>query len=259
MTGSISAELYLNPCTTASTPSTAPSSYCTTARDGSTTSGSRGQRQGTGRQHQEQGKAGEQTKGGNSLARHQAPSDRTLHCTAMPNGGGCRIQRRDIGPSPLDRDRPNRCRRSSALARKEFHSVAVQAAFPVPQHMTTPELMNQGSDEAVGTFLVCLTIAFDCHSSMEHPNAMGGSPLSAYESNLKSLCLSRMHPSLAEACRRSCITWKSCSLADILQHAENEDNIQKRQDTLKKKKKQEKMDEAQLTMYNAMTSGARRR
>lgn len=68
-----------------------------------------------------------------------------------------------------------------------------------------------------------------------------------------------LHQEEAEAGRRSCSTWKSCSLADILQHAEHEEDIQKRQDALKKEKKQEKLDEAQLTMYNAMTSGARGR
>lgn len=63
-------------------------------------------------------------------------------------------------------------------------------------------------------------------------------------------------PPLAKACRRS---WKSCSLPDIMHYAEHEEDVQNGQDALRRTRKQERLDDGQLTIYNAMANGARGR
>lgn len=119
--------------------------------------------------------------------------------------------------------------------------------------MTALEMMCQGTNEGVGAFLARLTEAFDRHSGLSPPARMGETPLSAYESNLKSLFLTRIYPSLSESCCRSCITWKCCTLGDIVQHAEHAEDVERHQGEQKKKKRQERLEDAQLTMYHAMT------
>lgn len=72
--------------------------------------------------------------------------------------------------------------------------------------------------------------------------------------HLKEHFLSRMTPELAQMVKRSCVTWKTCSLADILQHAEHaEDMLDAAQDK-EKQSRDKKLEQAQLTMFNAMAN-----
>lgn len=80
---------------------------------------------------------------------------------------------------------------------------------------------------------------------------MGTQPLQPYEVHLKEHFMSRMNPELAQMVKRSCVTWKTCPLADILQHAEHAEDGLHRTEEQKKQGRQRKLEDAQLTMFNA--------
>lgn len=72
---------------------------------------------------------------------------------------------------------------------------------------------------------------------------MGEEPLTPYEVHLKEHFLSRMRPELVQLVKQSCVTWKTCSLSSILQHAEHAEELLR----------QRKLEDTQLAMFNACT------
>ena len=79
---------------------------------------------------------------------------------------------------------------------------------------------------------------------------MGRQPLEPYEVHLKEHFLSRLKPGLAQMTKRSCVTWKICSLADILLHAEHAEDELLSTDDQRKQGRQRRLEDAQLTMIN---------
>lgn len=127
----------------------------------------------------------------------------------------------------------------------------VKEKFPLRLNLSAITSMTQGPQESCSSFLARLTTAFDVHSGLTKPDPMSREPLDPYEVHLKEHFLSRMKPELVQMVKKSCVTWKTCPLANILQHAEHaEEELQRREDQ-KKQNRQKKLEDAQLTMYNA--------
>ncbi|XP_056281930.1 uncharacterized protein LOC130201189 [Pseudoliparis swirei] len=132
----------------------------------------------------------------------------------------------------------------------------VKEQFPLTLNLSYITSLSQGPQETCSSFLARLTGAFDTHSGLNRPNPMGAQPLTPYEVHLKEHFLSRMRPELVHMVRKACVTWKTCPLADILQHAEHaEDGVQRRDDQ-KKEGRQRKLEEAQLAMFNTRAEPA---
>ncbi|XP_077953673.1 uncharacterized protein LOC144391016 [Gasterosteus aculeatus] len=112
--------------------------------------------------------------------------------------------------------------------------VLVKEQFPLRLNLPIVTSMTQGPQETCSSFLGRLTTAFDTHSGLKRPDPMGAQPLMPYEVHLKEHFISRMRPELKRMVKRSCVTWKTCALADIPQHAEHaEDELHKKKDKLK--------------------------
>ncbi|XP_077953772.1 uncharacterized protein LOC144391093 [Gasterosteus aculeatus] len=125
--------------------------------------------------------------------------------------------------------------------------VLVKEQFPLRLNLPTVTSMTQGPQETCSSFLGRLTTAFDIHSGLKRPDPMGAQPLMPYEVHLKEHFISRMRPELKRMVKRSCVTWKTCALADILQHAEHaEDELHKKKDKLKG------LEKAQYAMFTCL-------
>lgn len=77
------------------------------------------------------------------------------------------------------------------------------------------------------------------HSSLNRPDPMSTQPLQPYEVHPKENFISRMRPEIAQMVRRSCVTWNTFPLADILQQAEHAEDGLHRQEEQKKQQTKE--------------------
>ena len=134
----------------------------------------------------------------------------------------------------------------------------VRDKFPLKMNVSTITSMTQKPPESCSSFLARLTAAFDMHGGLVRPNLMGRQPLEPYEVHLKGHFLSRMKPELVQKIKRSCVIWKTCSLSEILQHAEHAEDEWLSTDERKKQGRQRKMEDARLSMINVCANMAPR-
>ncbi|XP_053274171.1 uncharacterized protein LOC128436469 [Pleuronectes platessa] len=130
--------------------------------------------------------------------------------------------------------------------------VIVREKFPLRMNLSNITSMTQKPSESCSSFLARLTSAFDTHthSGLIRPDLMGRQPLEPYEVHLKEHFLSRMKPELAQTIKKFCVTWKTCPLAEILQHAEHAEDELLSTDEQRKQGRQRKLEDAQLSMIN---------
>lgn len=82
---------------------------------------------------------------------------------------------------------------------------------------------------------------------------MGENPLQAYAVHLIEHFLGRMRPEKVAGLKKTCISWKTAPLQDIMQHAEHAEGQLWEKEQTKKGARQMKLEDVQLTMYQAMT------
>ncbi|KAM7366809.1 hypothetical protein PAMP_014753 [Pampus punctatissimus] len=88
-------------------------------------------------------------------------------------------------------------------------------------------------------------------SVLTRPDQMGIELLDLYEVHLKEHFLSRMRSEQVQEVRKSCVTWKTCPLSGILQHAEHVEEQLQGSEARKTQARERKLEEAQLAMFNA--------
>lgn len=112
--------------------------------------------------------------------------------------------------------------------------------------------MSRELTETCSAFLARLTTAFDVHSSLSRKE-MGANLLETHEVHLKEHFLSKLKPEITAGAKKTCISWKTASLQEILNHAEHAEELiqQKEQDW--RGVRQKKLDDTQLTMFQALT------
>ena len=134
----------------------------------------------------------------------------------------------------------------------------VRDKFPLKLNLSAITNMTQKPSESCSSFLARLTTAFDTRSGLARPDPMGRQPLEPYEVHLKEHFLSRLKPGLARMIKSSCVTWKTCSLADTLLHAEHAEDKLLRADDQRKQDRQRRLEDAQRTMINICGNTAAR-
>lgn len=91
---------------------------------------------------------------------------------------------------------------------------------PDPDLDSAHHLLSQGPTESCRAFLARLSAEFDRHSDLQCEH-MGATHLKGHEAHLKEQFLRRMKPEAAVGVKTTCISWKTASLADIIQRAEH--------------------------------------
>ncbi|KAM8900311.1 uncharacterized protein AB9W97_010289 [Spinachia spinachia] len=130
--------------------------------------------------------------------------------------------------------------------------MTVKEQFPLRLNLSTITSIIQGPQETCSSFLSHLTTAFDTHSGLSRFDPLGAQPLTPYEVHLKEHFISRMRPELAQMVKRSCVTWKTCTLADILQHAEHAEEESHRRDEQQNDSRKKRVEEGQFAMFNTL-------
>lgn len=128
---------------------------------------------------------------------------------------------------------------------------AVQEKFPLRLNLSAITTITQRPQETCSAYLARLTTAFDIHSGLDRPDPMGVEPLEPYEVHLKEHFLGRMRAEIVKLVKNSCVTWKTCPLSVILQHAEHAEEQLQNKDEQKKHDRQKKLEDGQLAMFNA--------